>query len=245
MKLLTVKNTKTAKGMIKGFMTAILHLAPHTVSGRNVCPWASKGCSESCLNTAGRGRFDGTQQARINRTKYYFEQPEAFRNQLIKEIEAFRMATLRKGFIPTVRLNGTSDIPKLAIEMAKEFPYLMFYDYTKSIDYLLRDDLPKNLHLTFSRSETNDRECLIALANGHNVAVVFEELPETWNGYKVVNGDETDLRFLDSDGVVIGLTAKGQAKGDTTGFVVRGEKPLFPSLLSLSDRDLSPLFSVA
>lgn len=222
MKLLTINNAKTVKGMVKGFSTAILHLAPHTVSGRNVCPWASKGCAKSCLNTAGRGRFDGAQQARINRTLFYFNDPVGFKAQLKQEIEAFRKSAHRKFFVPAVRLNGTSDIPTLALDMARHFDTTMFYDYTKSLHSLLRNDRPTNYHLTFSRSESNDKECLEALAKGHNVAVVFDQLPETWNGYRVIDGDETDLRFLDPKGVVVGLKAKGDAKNDRTGFVVRG-----------------------
>lgn len=227
MKLLTVNNTKTLKGMFRGYSTAILHLAPHTLSGRNVCPWASKECSETCLNTAGRGKFDTVQQARINRTLYYFNEPQAFENQLIKEIESFRKSAVNKGFLPTVRVNGTSDIPKLAVKMAKAFPNLMFYDYTKSIKHLL-GERPSNLHLTFSRSETNERECREALASGHNVAVVFDRLEamRTLWGYPIINGDETDLRFLDPKGVVVGLTAKGKAKNaarkNNGGFVVGG-----------------------
>ena len=37
---------------------------------------------------------------------------------------------------------------------------------------------------------------------------------------KVVNGDESDLRFLDPRNSIVGLKAKGKAKKDTTGFVV-------------------------
>jgi len=55
-----------------------------------------------------------------------------------------------------------------------------------------------------------------------NVAVVFRNkiLPETYLGYKVINGDKTDLRFLDEKGVIVGLYAKGKATKDTTGFVI-------------------------
>jgi hypothetical protein len=35
----------------------------------------------------------------------------------------------------------------------------------------------------------------------------------------VFNGDESDLRFLDPQGVIVGLYAKGKAKKDTSGFV--------------------------
>ena len=62
-------------------------------------------------------------------------------------------------------------------------------------------------------------DCIEALSNGVNVAVVFalkksQPLPEIWNGYRVVSGDTTDLRFTDERGVVVGLYAKGAAKKD-------------------------------
>ena len=59
--------------------------------------------------------------------------------------------------------------------------------------------------------------------SGQNVAVVFDEIPDTWLGLPVINGDEHYLRFLDpTTGVIVGLKAKGpKAKKDTTGFVVR------------------------
>jgi hypothetical protein len=43
--------------------------------------------------------------------------------------------------------------------------------------------------------------------------VVFrDKLPKTYAGHTVFNGDDTDLRFLDPKGVVVGLKAKGEAK---------------------------------
>jgi hypothetical protein len=53
------------------------------------------------------------------------------------------------------------------------------------------------------------------------VAVVFDNLPETFKGFRVENGDLSDLRFMDNKNVIIGLKAKGKAKKDFSGFVVR------------------------
>ena len=36
----------------------------------------------------------------------------------------------------------------------------------------------------------------------------------------VVDGDKSDLRFLDGENVIVGLIAKGQAKKDQSGFVI-------------------------
>jgi len=84
--------------------------------------------------------------------------------------------------------------------------------------------LPKNYHLTFSRHELNEEYCKEVLKRKGNVAVVFKSkpFPAKWDKYSLISGDEHDLRFTEgNNGLVIGLSAKGRAKHDTTGFVVR------------------------
>ena len=112
MKLLNIDtNAKTVKGQARGYMTAILYLAPANLSGYEVCPKRTAGCTAACLNSAGRGAFSTVQKARIAKTKFYFENRPAFLAQLVKEIRAFIRKAEKRGLIPTVRLNGTSDIP--------------------------------------------------------------------------------------------------------------------------------------
>lgn len=227
MSLLTVGNTKTMKGQVLGFMTFILHLAPSWLSGYNVCAMASKGCVKACLNTAGRGRFTKIQEARIRKTIAFFENREMFMQRLAKDIAAAIRKATREGFTPVFRLNGTSDIRWETVPVGgfpnimALFPNVQFYDYTKIPN---RRNLPANYHLTFSRSEENDANVAGAILSGMNVAVVFDKLPETYNGIPVVAGDDTDLRFLDPAGVIVGLTAKGKAKQDDSGFVVLTRK---------------------
>jgi hypothetical protein len=222
-------NAKTVKGQKKGFKTAILYLAPVKLSGFQVCPMASKGCAAACLNTAGRaGVFKAIEKARIAKTQFYFRNRDAFMAQLVGEISRFVAKTRREGFEPVVRLNGTSDIlwERVAVQGAPNimalFPDVTFYDYTKHIPSK-RANLPTNYHLTYSYSDdpaAADRAAE-ALAMGWNVAVVFRNaLPARYGLYRVVNGDESDLRFADDRGVVVGLKAKGRAKTDTSGFVV-------------------------
>lgn len=223
MKLLTLGNTKTVKGEKLGYQTYIMHLAPSTLSGYNTCPMASAGCAASCLNTAGRGQFTATQTARIRKTIWFFENRESFMAQLVKDVEAAIRKATREGFIPTFRLNGTSDIRWENIPVGgyanimEMFPTVQFYDYTKLPN---RRNIPANYHLTFSRSEENGVQVEQALNAGMNVAVVFDEIPETFYGRPVIDGTDTDLRFLDPQGVVVGLIAKGKAKKSTAGFVV-------------------------
>lgn len=233
-KLLSVAaDAKTVKGQKKGYLTGVLYLAPHTISGYQVCPKASDGCRLACLYTAGRGIYTNTQKARIAKTKRFHEDREAFMAQLVDEVEALIRKAKRESLIPVVRLNGTSDLPWEKIKcnrngvayasIMEAFADVTFYDYSAVLGRTKALNMP-NYHLTFSLKENNDRDAIEALRQGYNVAVVMnvgrnEEKPKTWGGYPVYNGDETDLRFLDPNGHIIGLFPKGKARKDTTGFV--------------------------
>ena len=224
MKLLTIDNAKTTKGEKLDILTGILYLAPAKISGYEVCPQRSIGCTLACLYTAGMGIFSNVQKARINKTKMFFEDREAFIKILKKDIVALEKKAVKLGMKPAVRLNGTSDINWVRFDIMKDFPNVQFYDYTKVVKNLTKS-IP-NYNITFSRNEANDDDCLQALQKGFNVAVVFstkkgEELPVRWQNYPVVDGDETDVRFLDNSGSIVGLRAKGQAKKDRLGFVIK------------------------
>lgn len=223
MKLLSVsQDAKTMKSLKKGYLTGILYMAPNTIGGPNVCPMASAGCISSCLYTAGRARvFSAIQNARINRKKFYFDDRRGFIAQLHKEIEALQRKADRDGLTPAVRLNGTSDIFGGDYRsVVRSHPDIPFYDYTK-VHKRMFERLPSNYSLTFSRSETNHDKCIEVLRAGGNVAAVFDTLPEYWHEWRVVDGDQYDARFLDPQNVIVGLTAKGDAKRDNSGFVIR------------------------
>lgn len=222
MKLITVDNPKTRKGESEGYLTGILHLAHHKTSGYNVCPWASEACSNECLDWEGRGGMPVAKSARVRRTKLYFENPIEFYKMLYSDLEKLQKKANKLGLKVAFRPNGTSDIPKLAIQLAKDFPSIQFYDYTKGYKTLLRDDIPSNYYLTFSYSEINLKESKLALANGYNVAVPMEYLTSTLWGYPVIDGDKTDLRFTDPNPVVVGLTPKGGIDTDK-GFKLTAE----------------------
>jgi hypothetical protein len=223
--LFTMTNAKTPKGEKIGVLTGILYLAPANISGFEVCPRRTVGCTKSCLYSAGRGRFSNVQKARINRTKLFFENRELFLNMLRLDIRLLEIQAEQMGMLPAVRLNGTSDIDWTRFGLMEEFPNVRFYDYTKVLNRLKK--LPPNYYVTFSRAESNDIDSLTAIKMGHNVSVVFnlgknDPMPDTWNGAPVYDGDETDARFLDPQGgYIIGLRAKGDAKKDTSGFTVR------------------------
>jgi hypothetical protein len=236
--LLTAGNAKIIKGEELGYLTKGIHFAPADLSGYEVCQWRTKGCTMACLNTAGRGQMQNTQDSRIKKTKLFFEDKFAFLAKLEKEIASTIKSAKKKAMTAVFRPNLTSDLMFEEIEneqgqtLMQKFPETQFYDYTKSFKRMkafLNGELPSNYHLTFSCSETNSKVAQLVLSMGGNVAVVFRnQLPSTWNGVEVINGDKSDLRFLDTPqgirrtGVVVGLIEKGLAKKDQTGFVQEG-----------------------
>ena len=220
-------DAKTSKGFALKFLTDILYLAPANEGGfGNLCVNASAGCLASCLFTAGRGRMSNVRLGRIRKTRLFFTDKKAFFMQLNKDIARGMKRAAKLGMTYCVRLNGTSDVPWERLGVMEQFPTVQFYDYTKSVSRALahaRGEMPANYHLTFSRSESNEAQALQVLAAGGNVAAVFESAnyPLTWNGYNVVSGDDSDLRFLDAKNVVVALYAKGKAKQDASGFVIK------------------------
>lgn len=236
MSLLTIANdAKTVKGQKRGYLTGILYLAPHKVSGYNLCAGASAGCIKSCLYTAGRGKMSGVQQARIRKAKYFMEHRDLFMHELEININKLKAKAERENMKVAVRLNGTSDFPWETTGIMDKFPNVKFYDYTKipkrAYQYG-RGNMPHNYHLTFSRSESNMKDCWMAMEHGCNVSFVFKDVPKhyiwgprtAWDHvpiqYEVIDGDQDDLRFLDPKGVIVGLKAKGDARKDTSGFVI-------------------------
>ena len=99
-----------AKGEAFGYKTAILHLAPFKLSGKNVCPMASPECVKACLNTSGRGQMLSVQKARLDKTNYFWPNRNGFLWDLSKEIEQLKKRARSQGFKFAVRLNGTSDL---------------------------------------------------------------------------------------------------------------------------------------
>ena len=238
-KLLSINaDAKTIKGNKKGF-TAIQYLSPYDSSGVNLCANAKNAkCHVACLVSS--GRMVMAVDARLRRTKLYLTNQAEYFNQLTKEITTFIKKAERKNLTPLVRLNGTSDIRFENIGFYSEgvyyrnimerFENVQFYDYTKipnrekSINGV--QSFPTNYDLTFSYSgakgfeKFNDR----ALKEGKRVAVVFdkvENIPLTFHGRKVVSGDDSDVRHLDPKNVIVSLYAKGKAKKDASGFVIR------------------------
>lgn len=235
MKLNLISNGNTNAKTIKNDQeTYILYLSPYNLNdtGKNVCPFATKGCAAACLNSAGRGKFSNVQLARRRKTNLFFQDQQKFTQDLAIDLAKINNKALKENKTIFVRLNGTSDINfekllnrYLNISFA-QFAGLKFYDYTKdknkALEYSTNEKREK-YRITYSRSEKDtDMDIKTLLNNGVNVAAVFsKDLPANYLGYPVINGDETDLRFNDQLGVIVGLKAKGDGKKDTSGFVIQ------------------------
>ena len=240
--VLGTSSAKTEKGETKGWLTGICYLSPAKVSGFfNLCAWAGN-CKALCLDTAGKGGMDYVQkQRKLKTARLAFYGPEVFLLNAILDLRSILVSASNKGYSVAVRLDGTSDIGLVNYPLqcfgnksiAEIFPSVSFYEYTKSAERMLsflRGEMLPNVHFTFSHDgENNVKNALNVeriLKAGGSVAVCFSgSIPETWKGYPVINGDETDLRFLDrSEGLqgafIVGLKAKGKAKKVRNGFVV-------------------------
>lgn len=219
-------NAKTAKNSLKTF---ILYLTPGTTDGVNLCPKASAGCLIACLHTAGfAGIYPTVNAARLAKTKSFLQDKPAFMRALSYEILKQYTKAKKAGEKIAIRLNGTSDIDLVyllnkyaGLDIVTLADHVHFYDYTKIIQKAIRYQAHPNYTVTFSRSESNQAETEQAIKLGINVAAVFSgDLPKTYLGAPVVDGDKSDLVMLYNTGTVLGLKAKGQAKKDTSGFVI-------------------------
>jgi hypothetical protein len=236
----SLDSAKAIKARSYGYLNAINYMAPANTAGvGNLCPHASAGCLALCLGWySGQAGMVSNQetgtnsvrQSRVAKAQLFMRDRKAFMAEMVAGVRQAQRAAARLGLKLCVRPNGATDInwPRALFE---QFPDIQFVDYTKSVAKALahaRGQLPKNYHVTFSRSETNEADCLRVLEAGGNVAVVSSRpMPETYLGHVVVNGDEHDLRHIDNrtaarGACVVWLSPKGRkAKQDQSGFVVR------------------------
>jgi hypothetical protein len=231
----SLDNPKALKAQKYGWLNAINYMAPHKLAGvGNLCPNASTGCIELCLGvTSGNAAmYPSVLRSRIAKAQWFMNDRAAFMKHAARHIRRAMAAAKRAKQKLCVRMNGATDIAWESLHLQGElslvaqFPDIQFVDYTKSVKRALahaRGQLPKNYHLTFSRSETNEAQCLEVLAAGGNVAVVSSlPRPTAWNGYPTIDGDQHDLRHLDPRNVVVWLSPKGaKAKATQSGFVLR------------------------
>lgn len=214
-----------------------LSLAPGNMSGFEVCPRRTPGCSFACVGNSGMARvFPSIMKARIAKTRRFFEDRAGFLGQLDAELSHLSRHLAKARRTAFVRLNAYSDIgfETLLPQHLAEYSALRFYDYTKIRQRAIASASrarafvhPRTgeqvYRLCYSLSErVPTPEALSVLDAGGNVAVVFSDvkyvpsagiigpMPETYLGRPVIDGDAHDNRFIDEPGCWIGLRLKGQ-----------------------------------
>ena len=221
---------KLLKSMGRNVLTYGVYLAPHDLSGHNVCP-ESEHCKKYCLHASGRNKLEllinasggKIQQSRIRKTKLFFDERESFMKLLCHEIDLAIKKAEKENKLFAVRLNCTSDISPEEFSINGKnilqlYPDVQFYDYTKVFSHMQLPEKYKNYDLTFSYTGHNWVQCEILLNKGHRIAVVFENnLPETFRGYPVINANDYDVRYLDNGGVICGLIYRRVANDYSTG----------------------------
>jgi hypothetical protein len=199
----------------------------------NACEHASPLCSIGCLNTAGRGKFQPIQYARLARTLLRICNEDAMYSL---NVHLLYKALIKHDGNVARRFNVISDEPwelLLPDEYWQRFPNVQHYDYTADSKRaeLWRDGFtydgkrfPANYHLTLSAKEHHGLEWIHGFVElGVNVAVVCDTpakkpKPAEWFGLPAIDGDLSDERWLDPQGVVVLLSAKGQARKQAVGW---------------------------
>ena len=190
-------------------------LPANYTAGENLCPSAGQ-CINTCLAFSGHARLikldvpsvklNNVLKKRARRTFLFKHSPD-FRAMLKTQVKRRFELDAKIGIKSVFRLNVFSDVDYTWL--IKELPYIQFYDYTKVWS---REASLSNYTLVYSYSERTDPiEAMEKLHKGQNIAMVFQDtLPETWNGFPVIDGDESDYRIADPRGVVVGLKVKQQ-----------------------------------
>ena len=233
---------KTIKSLIDGVLTGVMYGMPANGSGEwNDCPFASLGCTMACLNTSGHGgigldadKLNDVQIARLKRSAFFHTRRSEFWEMLIRDIDRLIRKAKKRGLMPAVRLNGTTDVKwestPVVINGVKyadnimslfsgtyDYSQVIFYDYT-AWPYAKRpnETLPDNYHLTFSRKENNDSQIADNISHGRNVTVVVDipsrdkttAIPTTWREIPTFDADKSDFRPNDPIGRILILRYK-------------------------------------
>jgi hypothetical protein len=225
-------SAKTAKSIKLGYATAVVYLHPHTSSGlleTNLCKYSTKQCREACLVHSGRMWMKAPTKARTWKTELYTQAPVLYRLLALYEANRLKYRAQAEGLKFGVRMDGTSDTGEL-LHLYRVFERLGIkcWDYTKDFKRASYLEYRELFTYSHSGSDASERNCLELLDMGSTVSVVFrvgrnENLPKMHWGYRVIDGDEHDLRFLDPPRRIVGLRLKGtnQSKGAAGKFAVR------------------------
>lgn len=220
--ILSRSSAKIIKGEKLGYITGVCYLRSFKkIGGINTCSHAKIAqCFKPCLEHSGKMSLPTAIRARDRRLKLLIDNPQAFFSILIADIEKIERKAKREGKGTAYRLNGTSDLEWSRIKINGKsifelLPDLTWYDYTKN-PKIAESYREQGLSCTLSWYPKLD-PCFVRehLESGGNVAIAYQPrggLPDTQeiNGreFRVIDGDISDLRFLDEKGVVVGLRYK-------------------------------------
>ena len=219
--ILTRSSAKIIKGEKLGYITGVCYLRSfRKIGGINTCSHAKlANCWKPCLENSGKMSLPTAIKARENRLNLLFKNPQAFFSILLADIEKIERKAKKQGMGTAYRLNGTSDLEwnRILINGKSIFellPDLIWYDYTKN-PKIAETYRKMGLSCTLSWYPKLDPESVCNhLDQGGNLAIAYhgKRLPDTQTigdrVYRVIDGDISDLRFLDDQGVVVGLRYK-------------------------------------
>ena len=195
---------------------------PYFVRTFNNCPFATDACILACVGAkTGQSKLPSSKIARIGRTLALNHDPRLFAELIKIEIDQENLERKKLEWITgeewwiAFRVNVASDNIGLADTLSNAYAYndpVKFYDYT-----VIPKAMTQNLgyvERVYSRKDsTNEGTCLDLLDRGYGIAAVFAgDLPDTWKGYPVIDGDVNDLWFTrkpSEGGFVVGLKVKG------------------------------------
>lgn len=209
--ILSLNNRKFKKTEQYGIVEAGLSLLPYNLANEkiNLCPFSSPSCTSTCLNFTGKNAFPRVQESRKLKTLSFLNDRKGFLLKVSEEITALE----KKHKKVVIRLNTLSDINFQKYVLKESFtifelhPNVMFIDYTKN-PYTI--SLFPNYHIIYSADKYNATDEMIVnkLKKGHNVAMVFKDVPKMWNGFQVIDGDKSDLEWVGKKGIITGLSYK-------------------------------------
>ena len=220
-------STKGRKGSKVGVSTRIAYLSPATEFAQYVkdaglnaagigttCKDSTAACRAGCLVGSGRLVMSSAYRSRIWKTAALIAAPQQFAALMIIEARAHVRTAGRRDMIPALRADGTSDLGIGRI-LSSLVPDATWYDYTKDAS---RSMSTETHDTTFSWSGENMADVESVLAYGGRVAIPNVSGIDIGSifaaPYAVIDGDQTDARFLDGPGLV-NLTWKGAALAGT------------------------------
>ena len=216
------KVKKSAKTKLAGMTVryASLTLRPDEI----LCPASGLAkCRDACLDTSGMAKvFPSVNESRDAKSAWFHSDNAGFMDQLLREMRNFQKLCAKQGVKAVFRLNTMSDVLwEKRIDMAGEFADCEFIDYTKQPFRLTRTPANYNLMFSYSSVPEYQKQVQVALKTDRPIAVVFRGgFPKTFLGRPVIDGDESDLINVQTRNTIVALKAKGDAKNDTSGFVI-------------------------